>query len=849
MKRNRIIVMATMIFVMAIILTQAFGQSARSSKVKANTEIIIPTAEDQASMAYVAPGNFVMGDTFAEFSEGLPVHTVYVSGFYIGKYEVTKALWNDVYNWAIMHGYIFDNAGSGKDTDHPVQMVSWYDCVKWCNARSEKEGKSPAYYTSSAKTMVYRTGQVNIDNSSVNWNTGYRLPTEAEWEKAARGGSGGHRFPWYDTDNITHDYANYYSSSSYAYDVSSSRGFHPFFNDGMFPYTSPVGYFASNGYGLYDMAGNIWEWCWDWYDLYSSDSQIDPRGPESISYRIIRGGSWGDYAFRCRATDRYHYYISTGKDDVIGFRPVLSSISEWKQVIEAQPEQPTYGNCPAMEPGKDSLVLVTHGWIRKEIGQTLPPNPDWVDTMVELIRANIASQGLNNWQVESYKWTDKAWQTIPQLIKGDVLDSAEKEGGNLGNYLANQGWSHIHLIGHSAGAAVIQAAALNIKCANVNTVVHTTFLDPYVGFTYGGRSKYGLVANWADNYFSFDTETFDDVVGKTQGELDHAYGVEVTWLDPNKVSFDTYRSSWKETVEKCYKTVSSHSWPVEFYMNTIPPNVQQSSQGFGFPLSKEGGNWDFAQANYSAYSDPIRVLGTPDTPCYTINNEALSSMSLPVNFSQTPSVTSDTGSIENYGSFLILSSTSSSQLRSSKTLTTNVSDTSPTPAWLATVLNITDKINSVSFDAEFESAERAEGILSVYWDTNAIGTIDERVVVPGFRHYTYSIPLTVTNGTHTLGFRLDSFTDVISSVIVTNVALSFVGVPDSFSLSFTGKDADGFTLLKLTGPSGFNYSVETSTNLIDWNTIAILVNTNGTVPFVDKQSSNSAARFYRAVGY
>jgi formylglycine-generating enzyme required for sulfatase activity len=80
-----------------------------------------------------------------------------------------------------------------------VKAVDWYDCVKWCNARSELEGRIPAYYTDAMQTTVYRTGRWDVDNSSVNWNAGYRLPTEAEWEKTARGGASGQRFPWGNT--------------------------------------------------------------------------------------------------------------------------------------------------------------------------------------------------------------------------------------------------------------------------------------------------------------------------------------------------------------------------------------------------------------------------------------------------------------------------------------------------------------------------------------------------------------------------------------------------------------------------------------------------------------------------
>jgi formylglycine-generating enzyme len=287
-----------------------------------------------ASMVLIPAGSFQMGDSFSDWAPPeLPVHTVDVSAFYMDRYEVTKALWDEVYNWAIAHGYSFDNSnsGQGKAANHPAHTMSWYDAVKWCNARSEREGRAPAYYTDAGLTQQYRTGQIA---PYVNWSTGYRLPTEAEWEKAARGGASGRRFPWSDTDNITHSRANYYSStrSSYdnnfhSYDTSSTGGYHPTFNDGVDPYTSPVGYFAPNGYGLYDMAGNLWEWCWDWYGSYSSATQTDPRGPFTGSFRVPRGGSWGSLAMGCRAASRY------GEDPVlrhngIGFRAVLPQVSE-----------------------------------------------------------------------------------------------------------------------------------------------------------------------------------------------------------------------------------------------------------------------------------------------------------------------------------------------------------------------------------------------------------------------------------------------------------------------------------------------------------------------------------------
>lgn len=275
------------------------------------------------NMALIPTGSFTMGDTFSEGDANeLPTHPVQVSAFYMDKYEVTKALWDEVYNWAVTHGYSFEDGAAGKASNHPAHSMTWYDAVKWCNARSEKEGRTPAYYTSAAQTTVYRSGQTNVENAWVKWDRGYRLPTEAEWEKAARGGASGHRFPWSDTDNITHSMANYRSSSSYPYDTSPTRNYHTNFNTGDTPYTSPAGYFAANGHGLYDMAGNVWEWCWDWNGAYSSGSQIDPRGSASGSSRVFRSGSWGDDARLCRSAYRHINYPAY-RSHYVGFRSVL----------------------------------------------------------------------------------------------------------------------------------------------------------------------------------------------------------------------------------------------------------------------------------------------------------------------------------------------------------------------------------------------------------------------------------------------------------------------------------------------------------------------------------------------
>ncbi|MEI7908711.1 MAG: SUMF1/EgtB/PvdO family nonheme iron enzyme [Verrucomicrobiota bacterium] len=268
-------------------------------------------------MAYIPPGPFQMGDNLDGTANAMPVHSVQVDGFFMDKYLVTKELWQSVQTWANNNGYSI-NTGSWRDTGHPVSTINWYDAVKWCNARSQKEGLTPCYYTDAAQTLIYKTGNCELDNTMVKWTAnGYRLPTEAEWEKAARGGVTGQRFPW--GDSISHSQANFYNGGGESYQTGTT-GYHPTYGGG----TSPVGSFAANAYGLFDMAGNLWEWNWDWWStsFYGApESLTNPRGPVSGSYRVLRGGYWAFNAGICRVSGRYYYYAGYA-DYYGGFRSV-----------------------------------------------------------------------------------------------------------------------------------------------------------------------------------------------------------------------------------------------------------------------------------------------------------------------------------------------------------------------------------------------------------------------------------------------------------------------------------------------------------------------------------------------
>ena len=209
--------------------------------------------------------------------------------------------------------------------NHPAAYLSWFGCVTLCNIFGEMRGYPKCY---------------NLDTWSCDFSVaGIRLPTEAEWECAARGGRDGGRFPWPDADTINHERANYKAgprpgaTEPPPYDANPTPGLHPTYAEGD-PPSSPVGAFAANPYGLHDMAGNVWEWVWDWSLRYPSAPQIDPTGPETGIYRVFRGGSWFTTAGSCIVAARYR---SSGPGDTVedvGFR----------YVIPCREEPPAEGN-------------------------------------------------------------------------------------------------------------------------------------------------------------------------------------------------------------------------------------------------------------------------------------------------------------------------------------------------------------------------------------------------------------------------------------------------------------------------------------------------------------------------
>ena len=250
-------------------------------------------------MVQVPGGSFEMGKEFNPnndlvFDDVTPVHTVTLTGFYIGKYEVTQAQWQ-----AVMGSLPSDLTSNnyGKGDNFPVYFVSWYDALVFCNKLSMAEGLTPAYRISGS-TNPNDWGTVPEGFSSPNravWDavevvsgsTGYRLPTEAQWEYAAKGGNGSPGNYTFAGSNNVDDVAWYDNNSGSA--------------------THAVGTKAPNGLGIYDMSGNVAERCWDWYETYSSGAQTDPTGASSggsTPSRVSRGGNWFNPPLTARSVQR-----------------------------------------------------------------------------------------------------------------------------------------------------------------------------------------------------------------------------------------------------------------------------------------------------------------------------------------------------------------------------------------------------------------------------------------------------------------------------------------------------------------------------------------------------------------
>ena len=234
----------------------------------------------------ITGGSFIMGSPANEAgrSDDEIQHQVTLSSYYMGNYPVTQKEYEEMMG---------TNPSFFKGPNLPVEQISWYDAIEYCNRRSQKENLSPAY-------TIGGSG----NNRTVTWNRsadGYRLPTEAEWEYACRAGT-----------TTRYNTGDYISNETGWYDNNSVNRI------------NPVGQKPPNLWGLYDMHGNVHEWCWDWYGIYGTSADPDPQGRSSGTRRVVRGGSWSDNEHCLRSAFR-SYGTPSVKYSIIGFRLVRNA--------------------------------------------------------------------------------------------------------------------------------------------------------------------------------------------------------------------------------------------------------------------------------------------------------------------------------------------------------------------------------------------------------------------------------------------------------------------------------------------------------------------------------------------
>lgn len=244
--------------------------------------ITVPDDTKYNEMIFVEGGSFWMGDSSLSHHGDTPVHKVNLSDFYISEYEVTQGEWNKImpFNPSIQKGDIL-----------PISKIIWIDAVKYCNEKSNLDNLTPCYIIQDSNNIVL----------NLNCN-GYRLPTEAEWEYAAKGGKKSNGFVYSGSDSLNE--VGWYSENS----------------NGLI---KEPGLKKPNELGLYDMSGNVYEWCWDVYARYDSAEVTNPIGPATGIARVIRGGSFEYFPDQAHVTWRS---INISEDDFYncGFRLVRS---------------------------------------------------------------------------------------------------------------------------------------------------------------------------------------------------------------------------------------------------------------------------------------------------------------------------------------------------------------------------------------------------------------------------------------------------------------------------------------------------------------------------------------------
>ena len=301
-----IIIVAIIAGIIFAVYRQEDGKQANNLGASNNSENLQEVNNNNANievaddLILIEGGTFQMGSPESEMQRETDEvqHEVTVSDFYIGRYEVTQEQYQEVMG---------ENPSNFDGENLPVENVSWYDAIEYCNRLSEQEGLTPVY---------------TVDGESVSWDrsaNGYRLPTEAEWEYAARAGT---TTPFNTETSISDEEANYYGHYPYGIEENYFSQGNLETQPGRYRQTTvEVNSFSPNKWGLYNIHGNVAEWCFDYYGEYDLENTDNPTGPTTGTLRVNRGGGWNDYAKHLRSA----YRASTTPDqrmNNIGFRVV-----------------------------------------------------------------------------------------------------------------------------------------------------------------------------------------------------------------------------------------------------------------------------------------------------------------------------------------------------------------------------------------------------------------------------------------------------------------------------------------------------------------------------------------------
>jgi hypothetical protein len=479
------------------------------------------------------------------------------------------------------------------------------------------------------------------------------------------------------------------------------------------------------------------------------------------------------------------------------------------------PEKVITPPCNPPSGGKDSLVLITHGWT------AFDADISWIKNMKSAIESRIPS----NWEVRTLDWTNYSKAIDPNIARA----YASIYGNQYGRCLSQFEWKNVHLIAHSAGSALIEGISEALLTSGVAPQhIQETFLDPFTGTLRLGRFEYGAHATWADNYFAFDPLT--DFGGtlltfmpySTSGPLDWTYNVDIAGTIDTTNEVSVYSSGIANSTPPLNIThkLAAHDSAIYFYSNTINGTVSECVSNNGFPLSIEMGgaaNWPLHPRSNS----PISLC----EDLALVQDHVPTTSNPPIDFSLTPAGASTTGVIlDGAGARL----------------------STDDPAWISLGITVTNKVNFVQFEQSFSDTNKAEGLLSVFWNTNLIGTINERPASSTLQTYRFPLPGTIAEGLYALCFRLDSFAND-SETIVTNVATGFAGLGESSILMISMEPTKPTPVLTASGTLGFTYSLQSSTDLTHWTTAALLVNTNGSVVFPAPHFSGMPYQFYRVL--